>query len=122
MARRSVGCGSSTRPPAPSWGRRFSPRAFWSQVEPRGTQRALRRLFARFGLPEQVRIDNGMPWGSQGDLPTDLACWLAGLGVGLLTNPPRQPQKNGVIERYQGVGQLWESRGAVPRRPSCNGA
>jgi hypothetical protein len=40
-----------------------------------------------------------MPWGSSGDLPTDLACWLTGLGVGLLTNPPRRPQANGVIER-----------------------
>jgi hypothetical protein len=48
-----------------------------------------------------------MPWGSQGDLPTDLACWLAGLGVGLLTNPPRRPQDNGVVERFQGVGKSW---------------
>jgi hypothetical protein len=48
-----------------------------------------------------------MPWGSQGDLPTDLACWLAGLGLGLLFNPPRRPQDNGVIERYQGVGKSW---------------
>jgi len=54
-----------------------------------------------------LRIDNGMPWGSRGDLPTDLACWLAGLGVGLRTNPPRRPQANGVIERYQGVGKSW---------------
>jgi hypothetical protein len=67
----------------------------------------LRELFARRGLPGELRIDNGMPWGSQGDLPTDLACWLAGLGVGLLTNPPRRPQANGVIERYQGVGKSW---------------
>jgi transposase InsO family protein len=64
-------------------------------------------LFARWGLPQRLRIDNGMPWGSRGDLPTDLACWLAGLGVGLLTNPPRRPQDNGVIERYQGVGKSW---------------
>jgi hypothetical protein len=48
-----------------------------------------------------------MPWGSRGDLPTDLACWLAGLGVGLLFNPPRRPQDNGVIERNQGVGKSW---------------
>jgi hypothetical protein len=67
----------------------------------------LRRWFARWGLPGELRIDNGMPWGSQGDLPTDLACWLAGLGVGVRPNPPRQPQKNGVIERYQEVGQSW---------------
>jgi hypothetical protein len=67
----------------------------------------LRRLFARWGLPGGLRIDNGMPWGSRGDLPTDLACWLAGQGVGLLTNPPRRPQDNGVVERYQGVGKSW---------------
>jgi hypothetical protein len=48
-----------------------------------------------------------MPWGSRGDLPTDLACWLAGLGVGLLTNPPRRPQDNGVVERSQGTGKSW---------------
>jgi hypothetical protein len=92
---------------APSWGRRFFPRAFWSQVDPRSTQTALRSLFTRWGLPQQLRIDNGMPWGSRGDLPTDLACWLAGLGVGLLTNPPRRPQDNGVVERSQGVGKSW---------------
>jgi hypothetical protein len=27
--------------------------------------------------------------------------------VGLLTNPPRRPQDNGVVERYQGVGKAW---------------
>jgi hypothetical protein len=67
----------------------------------------LRALFARWGRPQRLRIDNGMPWGSRGDLPTDLACWLAGLGVGLLINPPRRPQRNGVIERFQGVGKSW---------------
>jgi len=107
MALRSVGDESSTKPPAPSWGRRFSPRAFWSQVDPRATQRVLRSLFTCWGLPQQLRVDNGTPWGSRGDLPTDLACWLAGLGVGLLLNPPRRPQDNGVIERYQGVGKSW---------------
>jgi len=54
-----------------------------------------------------MRVDNGMPWGSQGDLPTDLACWLAGLGVGMVINPPRRPEDNGVVERFQGVGKSW---------------
>lgn len=67
----------------------------------------LRRLFARWGRPERLRVDNGMPWGSQGDLPTDLACWLAGLGVRVVPNPPRRPQDNGVVERSQGVGKAW---------------
>jgi hypothetical protein len=76
-------------------------------VEPRATQAALRDLFARWGLPERLRVDNGTPWGSRGDLPTDLVCWLAGLGVRVLANPPRRPQANGVVERFQGVGKSW---------------
>jgi hypothetical protein len=95
------------RPPGPSCRRPFSPRAFWSQVEPRATQTALRSLFSRWGLPEQMRVDNGPPWGSRGDLPTDLVCWLAGLGVQVRANPPRRPQANGVVERSQGVGKSW---------------
>jgi len=48
-----------------------------------------------------------MPWGSQGDLPTDLVCWLAGLEVSVTANPPRRPEDNGVVERSQGVAQAW---------------
>jgi hypothetical protein len=43
----------------------------------------LRRAFADWGRPERFRVDNGVPWGSWGDLPTDLALWLIGLGVGV---------------------------------------
>lgn len=70
-------------------------------------QAELRRVFARWGLPGGFRVDNGIPWGSWGDLPTDLALWLVGLGVGLLFNPPRRPQDNGVVERSQGTGKRW---------------
>jgi hypothetical protein len=52
-------------------------------------------------------VDNGVPWGSVGDLPTDLALWLLGLDVELLCNPPRRPQDNGVVERSQGTGKRW---------------
>jgi transposase InsO family protein len=54
-----------------------------------------------------VRVDNGAPWGSAGDLPTDLALWLFGLGVEVIWNPPRRPQDNGVVERSQGTGKRW---------------
>jgi hypothetical protein len=67
----------------------------------------LRRAFARWGRPERVRVDNGTPWGSKGDLPTDLALWLIGLGVDLVWNQPRRPQENGVVERAQGTGKRW---------------
>lgn len=52
-------------------------------------------------------MDNGSPWGSRGDLPTDLVCWLAGLGVEVVANPPRRPQANGVVERSQGIAKRW---------------
>ncbi|MBV8318944.1 MAG: DDE-type integrase/transposase/recombinase, partial [Planctomycetaceae bacterium] len=70
-------------------------------------QAMLRRIFQRWGLPDRLRVDNGHPWGSQNDLPTDLALWLIGLGVNMIWNKPRCPQMNGVVERSQGVTQQW---------------
>jgi hypothetical protein len=61
-------------------------------------------------------VDNGVPWGSPGDLPTDLALWLIGLGIEMLWNPPRRPQDNGVVERSQGTAKRW----AEPQ--ACAGA
>jgi transposase InsO family protein len=67
----------------------------------------LRRAFQRWGRPQRIRVDNGVPWGSSGDLPTDLALWLIGLGIEVIWNPPRCPQHNGVVERAQGTGKRW---------------
>jgi hypothetical protein len=41
------------------------------------------------------------------DLPSELTLWLLGLDIGILFNPPRRPQDNGVIERSQGTGKRW---------------
>jgi hypothetical protein len=71
------------------------------------TQRILRELFGLLGLPEGLKVDNGFPWGSWSDLPTDLALWLIGLGVTMHWNTPNRPQENGVIERAQGTGKRW---------------
>jgi hypothetical protein len=70
-------------------------------------QAELRRAFRRWGRPGRFRVDNGVPWGSSGDLPPDLALWLIGLGIGVDPNPPRRPQDNGVVERSQGTGKRW---------------
>jgi hypothetical protein len=59
-------------------------------------------------------VDNGWPWGSKGELPTDLALWLIGLGVTVIWNPPRCPQANGVVERSQGTGKRWAEPGTCP--------
>jgi hypothetical protein len=75
-------------------------------------QAELRRGSRRWGLPGAIRVDNGNPWGSWGDLPTPLALWLIGLGVAVIWNPPRRPQDNGVVERSQGVAKNWAEPGA----------
>lgn len=54
-----------------------------------------------------MKVDNGSPWGSCVDLPTPLALWLAGLGVGVIHNPPRMPQRNGVVEKSHDTAQRW---------------
>jgi hypothetical protein len=66
-----------------------------------------RLVFARWGLPRAVRVDNGFPWGTPRDLPTELALWLIGVGVEVIWNPPAQPQKNPKVERCQGVAAAW---------------
>ncbi len=70
-------------------------------------QEALRGVFFAWGMPQRLRVDNGCPWGSQGDWPTDLALGLIGLGVDLIGNAARRPQENGVVERSQGTGKRW---------------
>ena len=70
-------------------------------------QEALRQAFKVWGLPQRLRVDNGKPWGSWSDLPTQLALWVIGLGVEVIWIPPRRPQKNGVVERSQGTGKRW---------------
>jgi transposase InsO family protein len=76
-------------------------------VPPEQIQEQFRKWFERWGLPEEVRLDNGCPWGGRYDLPTVFALWLMGLGLGVRFNPARQPQQNGVIERFNGLGQRW---------------
>jgi hypothetical protein len=70
--------------------------------------RELRRAaFARWGPPDRLRVDDGAPWGSWGDLPTDLAPWVIGLGVAMHWDHPRSPQENRVVERSQGTADRW---------------
>jgi hypothetical protein len=70
-------------------------------------QDELRLCFKQWGRPVALRFDNGYPWGSCGDLPTPLALWLIGMDIGVIWNPPRRPQDNGVVERSQGLAKNW---------------
>jgi transposase len=83
------------------------PYARWEHVDRHRIQEAMRQVFAQWGLPEHLRVDNGYPWGSSGDFPPEMALWLMGLGVTMIWIPPACPQQNGVVERAQGTGQNW---------------
>lgn len=75
-----------------------------------------RRAFARWGLPDRVRVDNGYPWGTPRDLPSELALWLIGLGVEPIWNPAGQPTCNPKVERCNGLTQQW---GELHRCADC---
>ncbi len=66
-----------------------------------------RRVFVGWGLPDRVRVDNGYPWGTPRDLPSELALWLIGLGVEPIWNPAGRPTCNPKVERCNGLTQQW---------------
>lgn len=63
-------------------------------------QTVLTRVFARYGLPERINVDNGPPWGSGGRGVTALAAWLIRLGIQVGHSRPFHPQTNGKDERF----------------------
>jgi hypothetical protein len=70
-------------------------------------QAFLRQVFSDWGLPERLRVDNGVPWGSWNDLPPALALWWQGLGITTIWNHPRSPEENGFVERVNGLLDQW---------------
>jgi hypothetical protein len=84
----------------------FAP-ARWAKVPDTQAQQAIRDGFERWGCPQAMRVDNGIPWGTASGLPSELSLWLAGLGVAMYWNEPYRPQQNGVVESTQRVSQRW---------------
>jgi hypothetical protein len=101
----------------------FSPQGYFTQVPSGKVQDELRQCFRQWGRPVSLRVDNGYPWGSCGDLPTPLALWLVGLDIGVIWNPPRRPQDKDYTSSctsfvFSGEA-LGNRRGSVLLMPRC---
>src|SRR5438132_5785588 len=104
-------------------GPRFSPLGTWARVPAQAVQEQLRLAFGHWGLPGRFRVDNGWPWGSHGDFPTELSLWLIGLGLGIHWNNPRSPQEKDYTSSctsfvFSGEA-LGNRRGSVLLIPCC---
>jgi hypothetical protein len=97
--------------PGLCWARSFSPPATFGQVPVFAVQNALRQQWQRWGLPDCLRVDNGVPWGNWNDLPTAFALWVWGLGIAWHWNDPHCPQQNPKVERSQGTAKRWAEPG-----------
>jgi len=79
----------------------------WAAVPEAAARQAIRCCFQRYGCPQGFRVDNGIPWGIPGGLPSDMSLWLAGLAITMHWNDPYRPEQNGVVESSQRVSQRW---------------
>jgi len=62
---------------------------------------SLKKMFQRFGMPGQMLMDNGSPWGNDRENPwTSLTVWLLKLGVRVSHGRPYHPQTQGKAERF----------------------
>lgn len=79
------------------------------QISPFEAQAAMETAFHQWGLPDQVRLDNGYPFARTNcrEVPTNLALWLVSLGISPIFNRPRCPQENGTVECIQRISSRW---------------
>ncbi len=60
----------------------------------------LTSIFRLYGIPDRMLMDNGSPWGSDGNNPyTRLTVWLIRLGINISHCRPYHPQTQGKDER-----------------------
>jgi transposase InsO family protein len=70
-------------------------------------RRELTEMFRRYGLPRQMLMDNGSPWGCEAEYgETPLTVWLLRLGVRVAHGRAYHPQTQGKEERFHRTLQV----------------
>ena len=62
----------------------------------------LRSVFARYGIPQAIYVDNGNPWGTphRGFRHTRFSVWLMRNNIDVIHGQPHHPQGRGKLERF----------------------
>lgn len=81
------------------------------EMDLRSTTQGINLCFERWGLPQCIKIDNGLPFvlPQSLTLPTKAKMWWIGLGIQVIQNKVRCPQQNGAVEGSQGVLSSWSN-------------
>jgi len=68
------------------------------------TKKSFVKLFNKYGLPERIRCDNGVPFGGGGPTGlTRLSAWWVKLGIKVEFIAPGRPDQNGAHEQFHRV-------------------
>jgi len=81
------------------------------QIDPMTITRRVNDSFRRWGLPKEIKVDNGHPFVNPNgrDSPTKSILWWVGLGIKVTQNTPGRPQENGIVECLQGTMCRWSN-------------
>jgi transposase InsO family protein len=63
-------------------------------------QECLTRVFQTYGMPRRMLMDNGAPWGHDGQHHTRFSAWLMRMGIYVSHGRPYHPQTQGKEERF----------------------
>jgi len=80
-----------------------------AQISPQAGTQAINKSFEKWGLPLEIKIDNGYPFVNPRymDIPSVSKMWWIGLGINVIQNTPGRPQENGAVECLQGICCRW---------------
>jgi len=82
-------------------------------MDGRAATRIVNESFRRWGLPLNIKIDNGYPFVNPNfrNVPSKGKLWWIGLGINVIQNTPGRPQENGIVECLQGTICSWSNPG-----------